>query len=217
MYSNLGFVWLGRICEALDGRPFVDQVRTALLAPLGLAATDFTPPAERTVATGYARTSAGWEAQEVTVPGAFSPMAGLFSTANDLIAWLRFLAAPAGDDDADAVLPHRSRRELLRPQRLIPARGADGHPSAYACGMIVEDHLEHRTVYSHSGGYPGFSAHMRLHGATGIAVVGFENGRYSGVRPAVAASLDVALDAVASGELVLDGAPGTVPPAPART
>src|SRR3954466_14357378 len=38
----------------------------------------------------------------------------------------------------------------------------------------------HGRIISHSGGYPGYGAHMRWHAASGIGVVVLENGRYSG-------------------------------------
>lgn len=196
VYSNLGYAWLGRACEVLDGRSFTEQVRAEILRPLQLHGTDFTPPRDRAVATGYALKRASWDAQDVSAPGAFSPIGGLFSTAHDLLAWTTFLASASDTPQAASVLAYPSRQEMLRPQQLIPStRDESPYPAAYGYGLVIEDHPDHGSIHSHSGGYPGFSAHMRWHADSGAVVIGFENGRYSGVRAAVSAVLD---DLVAS-------------------
>jgi hypothetical protein len=51
-------------------------------------------------------------------------------------------------------------------------------------------------IVSHSGGYPGFSAHMRWHPVTGLGVVAFENATYAGVSQPATVALRLLLDAV---------------------
>jgi len=55
-YSNLGFLILGQVVEAVSGRRFQDHVHEAVLQPLGMGHTNFTYPADPApVATGYQR------------------------------------------------------------------------------------------------------------------------------------------------------------------
>ena len=56
-YSDLGFMLLGRIVEAVDGRPLDDFVASAVHGPLGLTDTGFRPTTRRGTATSAAGAS----------------------------------------------------------------------------------------------------------------------------------------------------------------
>lgn len=66
----------------------------------------------------------------------------------------------------------------------------------YGYGLVVEEHPRHGRIVQHSGGYPGFSSHMRWSTRTGIGIVTFENATYSGARDPATAALERVLDAV---------------------
>ncbi|MBC9928370.1 MULTISPECIES: serine hydrolase [unclassified Leucobacter] len=195
-YANLGFAWLGRVCEHLDGRPFAEQVRDELVLPLGLGEVTFSEPRTGRVATGYARVGGEWSAQPVSGPGAFSAIGGIFASGAALLRWSRWLLEACGHAVGrdDRVLSAASRREMQRPQTLISSAGT-GASAAYGFGLVIEADERLGTVVSHSGGYPGFSAHMRWHPVSGIAAVGFENARYSGVSMIVTQALAEAVGA----------------------
>ena len=55
-------------------------------------------------------------------------------------------------------------------------------------------------MISHSGGYPGYGAHMRWHPASGIGVVVLENARYSGATLPATQALRLLLDSAADPE-----------------
>lgn len=181
-YANLGWAMLGRILEHLDGRPLPDQVETELLDPLGLTGVRFRAPEGRVTATGHARRTRGWEPQPVTAPGAFSAIGGLFASASDLIAWAAWLASAFSDPDDDRVLAAASRREMQQLHRAMPADPE--RPSeaitGYGYGLFVEHSPALGRVISHSGGYPGFSAHLRWGLDRDAIACGLENGGYSG-------------------------------------
>ncbi|MBF4600278.1 beta-lactamase family protein [Frigoribacterium sp. VKM Ac-1396] len=192
-YSNLGFALVGRAIAAVAGRPYREVVESTILAPLGLSATGFeaTVPAAGGVATGHRRASDGGDALPFSGPGAFSPIGGLFSTVTDLTRWARWLGSafdPEGRGDLDGILSRASRREMQQVQRFVPARA--GHPGGYGFGLFVEHYPDHGPVVSHSGGYPGFSAHMRWQAATGLGAIGFENATYSKVSEPIGLALD---------------------------
>ena len=192
-YSNLGYALLGRVVAEASGRPYREVVEHDVLAPLGLDSTGFTTdvPAAGGLAIGHRRVGDGWEPLPFSGPGAFSPIGGLFSTTDDLARWARWLGSafdPDGEGDLDGILSRASRREMQQLQRFVPGLGA--HPGGYGLGLFVEQHPDHGTIVSHSGGYPGFSAHMRWHPATGVGAVGFENATYAQVSVPITLALD---------------------------
>lgn len=198
-YSNLGFALLGRVIEVAAGRGYREVVRERLLEPLGLRATAFEASAyaDDATARGARRIDDKWEYLPFSGPGAFSPIGGLFSTVGDLSRWAAWLAEAfdgTGADTAGTPLSRASRRELQQSYRFVPGRGE--HPTGYGFGLFVEEYEGIGPVVSHSGGYPGFSAHMRWLPETGLGVVGFENATFS----RVALPTTQAFDALIAGQ-----------------
>ncbi|HUG51066.1 MAG TPA: serine hydrolase domain-containing protein [Terrimesophilobacter sp.] len=202
-YSNLSFALLGRVIERAAGVSYRDLVTTRFLEPLGLAATAFDSLAYAsgtvvagTVAAGYRATDNGWERLPFSTPGAFSPIGGLFTTAGDLASWARWLSG-AFDGGTAAThgpgLSRASRRELQQLHRFAPGRGA--HPCGYGFGLFVEQYPREGPVVSHSGGYPGFSAHMRWSVASGLGIVAFANATGARVSVPATAAFDALLQA----------------------
>jgi CubicO group peptidase (beta-lactamase class C family) len=212
-YSNLGWALLGRVVASAAGRPYREVVEQTLLGPLGLPSTGFEAdvPATGGVAVGHRPVDDGWEPLPFSGPGAFSPIGGLFSTTTDLARWARWLSSafdPEGRGDVDGVLSRSSRREMQQLHRLVPGRGA--HPSGYGFGLFVEEYPDFGTVVSHSGGYPGFSAHMRWQTATGLGAVGLENATYAQVAVPVSRALDGMMADTAEARVVVAPWPETL-------
>jgi serine-type D-Ala-D-Ala carboxypeptidase/endopeptidase len=192
-YSSFAYALLGRVLERVGGAPYPVLVRERLLAPLGLGPLGFDRGLGAPIAPGYARVEGRWVEQPWAEPGAFSALGGLIATPSSLAAWAGWLASAWRDGADDAVLDAAARRLMQEPRTPVP-----GTRNAYGLGLVVEDDPRHGRIVSHSGGYPGYGAHMRWHAATGIGVVVLENARYSGAtRPATEALsllLDTALD-----------------------
>jgi CubicO group peptidase (beta-lactamase class C family) len=215
-YSNLGYAVLGRVIERVTGQPFRRFVEGEFLRPLRLSGTGFDEhvPATGGVATGYRRTGGGsWLPLTLSGPGAFSPIGGLFSTAEDLSRWAGWFssafsgpfsatgavaAADREGGDGDAVLSRASRREMQQLSRAIQpaADTADTATRGYGFGLSVSLHPRFGAIVSHSGGYPGFSSHMRWHPESGLAVVAFENATYADVAQPAASALELLLEEV---------------------
>lgn len=195
-YSNLGYAILGRIMEEASGRSYAELLTTRLLSPLGLTETSLDRSLLQVPAVpGFSRDDRGWEKVAHSGPGAFSPIGGLFSTAADMKAWIQWLAAAfgPGEDRRPGVLSAASRREMQQGQRMIPTgpdRPEAEAPRAYGFGVFVEEHPDHGPVVSHSGGYPGFSSHIRWHPATGLYGLGLENATYAAVQRPVAKTFE---------------------------
>jgi CubicO group peptidase (beta-lactamase class C family) len=208
-YSNLGYALLGRAIEVAAGRPYRRVVEQRLLEPLGLADTGFdeSVPAAGGIVTGHRRHAGEWEPLPLSGPGAFSPIGGLFSTVADLAAWAGWLARAfqtRADTDAadDAVLSAASRREMQQLHRLD--QDVSGPPTGYGFGLFIEQYSPTSRVVSHSGGYPGFSAHMRWSIEHRFGLIAFENATYSRVSEVTTEAFDAMLTARESAATATD-------------
>jgi CubicO group peptidase (beta-lactamase class C family) len=200
-YSNLGYTLLGRAIQVAAGRSYHAVVEEEILAPLGLASTGFSADvaAPGGVAVGHHRIADTWVPLAFTGRGAFSPLGGLFSTVTDLTQWMQFFIDGHRGRRGGPLSP-ATRREMQQGYRMIPP-GSDGAPplpltTAYGFGLVVEQDPVRGEIVSHSGGYPGFSAHMRWHPVTGLGVVAFENATYAGVSQPATVALGLLLDDV---------------------
>ncbi|MCW4385459.1 beta-lactamase family protein [Salinibacterium sp. SYSU T00001] len=223
-YSNLGYALLGRVIESASGMGYREFVRERLLEPLGLYGTAFEAGHYHGegAAQGARNLDGEWDYLPFSGPGAFSPIGGLFSTVTDLSRWAAWLASafdadaraespePAGVEHAAAehvvaehagtkhaeVLSRASRREMQQAQRIVLERSE--HPMGYGLGLFVEHYENQGPVVSHSGGYPGCSAHMRWSTELGVGVVAFENATFSRVPLAAVEAFDGLLTSLRS-------------------
>lgn len=206
-YSNLGYAVLGQIVERVSGVAFTEFVTHELIEPLGLDLR-FERPADSAVplAAGHRRVEGdGWLELPFTGPGVFSAIGGLFASATSLAAWGSWLAE-ASTGAERGPLSAASRREMQQLMRVATKRhsppavpGAAAAPSpvvyGYGFGLFVEFDDRFGAIVSHSGGYPGFSAHMRWHAASGLGVVALENATYARVSQGAEVALGIVLAA----------------------
>lgn len=196
-YSNLGYAVLGQVVERVSGVAFTQFVEQEIIAPLGLDVR-FERPREAgpSVAIGYRKVEAdGWRALPFTGPGVFSAIGGLFASARSLSEWARWLAS-AWTGDERGPLSAASRREM---QQLMRIGETSPTVRGYGFGLFVEYDERFGSIVSHSGGYPGFSAHMRWHAESGLGVVALENATYAKVSQGAEEALRLVLEAAALG------------------
>jgi CubicO group peptidase (beta-lactamase class C family) len=207
-YSNLGYALLGRVVSVVAGRPFAEVAGDVVLRPLGLDDTVFSEhDAHGYVVTGVRPHDGDFEPLPLTGPGAFSAIGGLYSTVTDLSRWARHLSsafAPIrrpGTVAEDGPVSAADRRLMQQATRHIPRRAEPGagRPVGYGFGVFVEQDDHHGAIVSHSGGYPGFSAHMRWSVRDGLGVVAFENATQAKVAIAAETAHDLLL-ATTTGE-----------------
>ncbi len=188
-YSNLGYALVGHVIETVTGRRFWDVATDEILRPLGLTSTGYEAsvvPSTR-LARGYRLGPDDWVPLPYSGPGSFSCIGGLFSSTRDLATWVGWLGAALTDEATDNdILSLASRREM---QQIVTAiTGGDNlwvgelrsRFVGYGLGLMAEHDRRQGHFVSHSGGYPGFSSHIRWHAETGLGVVVLENGTYSG-------------------------------------
>jgi CubicO group peptidase (beta-lactamase class C family) len=95
-YSNIGYAALGAALQHAAREPYTDYVRRQILVPLGMAHTGFALDSAMRgrLATGYAMTEAVVDTlrprRELAGRGYKVPNGGLFSTVDDLAAFVRF-------------------------------------------------------------------------------------------------------------------------------
>ncbi|MBF4608847.1 serine hydrolase domain-containing protein [Curtobacterium sp. VKM Ac-1393] len=196
-YSNLGYALLGRVVAVVTGRPFTEAARDTVLRPLGLDATVFSAAAsDGYVVTGFRPHDGDWEPLPMTGPGAFSSIGGLFSTVDDLARWATHLASASSDSPEPGPVSPADRRLMQQAMRVVPSAVVPGssRATAYGFGLFVEQDDRFGELVSHSGGYPGFSAHMRWSTQTGLGVVAFENATQAKVSVAAQQAHDVLLE-----------------------
>jgi CubicO group peptidase (beta-lactamase class C family) len=203
-YSNLGYALLGRVIEVVTGRGYRNFVASEVFAPAGLTSTGFDVGVDAPggLATGYRRLDDSWLALPFSGPGAFSAIGGIFSSVRDLTRWMQVFVDAFADTPGSAgptgrpLLGAASRREMQQLARVLPPGPGSTSTgvSGYGFGLFVQHDPHHGHVVSHSGGYPGFSSHMRWHPESGLGVVALENATYAGVGTAVTAALDLLLD-----------------------
>ena len=201
-YSNLGFALLGLTIESASGRDFREFVSTELLKPLGMNESGFDAQdfPKEALAKGYRKVDESWVELPFSGSGAFSSIGGLFSSGRDLRIWCNwFHSAFSEEAVSEGLLSAASRREMQYIQTPVPlsAQPSDQERLAgYGLGLFVEYDRRFGQFVSHSGGYPGFSSHMRWHLPTGLSVVVLENATYSGAMATAIALMDATLEAL---------------------
>lgn len=215
LYSNIGYVLLGFILEAIEKQPFADIVRKRVLDPLGMSASApiIANSIRDRVAVGYGplkpdrpfpiRGQLG-EAPWIEVPEAAGSIA---ATANDMSNYLRMLLN-RGQGPKVRVLSEKAFELFTKPVIRAPFRGEE---ASYAYGVFVSDVGSHKLL-RHTGGMVAFSSSMYADITDGFAAFASVNARLSGGYRPVAVTryaLDL-LSAAASGKEL----PALPPPLP---
>jgi CubicO group peptidase (beta-lactamase class C family) len=196
-YSNLGYALLGQVIERITGQAYHEVVTEQLLDPLGLRSIVFDSTVLRSdeTAIGYRKQADNWVEQPFSGPGAFSAIGGAFASASDLARWAQWLASafdPAASDTGP--LSAASRREMQQIHRATLPETEGRNPRGYGFGLFIEEDPIWGPTVSHSGGYPGFSSHMRWNLASGLGVIACENATYSGAWTPAVQALQLMLD-----------------------
>jgi CubicO group peptidase (beta-lactamase class C family) len=145
LYSNSGFMLLGRVAETAGGAPLETLLERRIFAPLGMAATRHTPSAAEDVAglaVGYLPLpSGGW--QRAKHRFALGGEGGLISSVPDLAQWHRWLCSAAGETVARGL------------STVLPFAG--GAVGRYGRGVGLGEYRGLALV-EHGGLWPGYRA-----------------------------------------------------------
>ncbi|NTW70022.1 MAG: beta-lactamase family protein [Chlorobiaceae bacterium] len=100
LYSDLGFILLGKIVATITGKSLAENFHARFAAPLGLHSTMFTPPASILKRVAPVEQDTLWpfstprplvHDQNAALLGGVAGHAGLYSTTGDLITFTRML------------------------------------------------------------------------------------------------------------------------------
>lgn len=128
VYSDVGYIVLGELVRAVDGRALDAYAREEIFAPLGMAATTFRPgAAARARCAPTERDGEHFLRGIVHDPraralGGVAGHAGLFSTAADLARWCRMILG-GGELDGVRVLSRAAVEGMTRPRWLGDGSG----------------------------------------------------------------------------------------------
>ncbi len=171
-YSNIGYAALGAALQHACRRPYVDYVREEILVPLGMTQTDFvlTPGMRGRLATGYVIkgkvVDTSQPLRELSGRGYKVPNGGLFSTVDDLAAFVRFEMGYG----PDSVLP---RAEVAHHFAAL-AYATNDLKSGYGVGF----HAVRRgsmVALAHPGSVAGYLAAVYFDAATHTGAIVLRN------------------------------------------
>lgn len=203
VYSNLGYVLLGFLLEAIDKKPFAEVMRQRVFNPLGMNASVpvITNEIRERVAVGYGPQQPDRpfpvrgklaEAPWIEVPEAAGSIA---ATASDMGNYLQMLLNH-GAGAKGRVLSEKAFELLTKPVIKSAFRGED---ASYAYGLWVSDANGH-TLLRHTGGMVAFSSAMYADVTEGFAASASVNAARlpGGYRPIAVTRYALALLSAAS-------------------
>ncbi|MBV1774587.1 beta-lactamase family protein [Burkholderiaceae bacterium DAT-1] len=160
IYSNAGYILLGRIIERLTDQSYFDYIQAHIFAPAGMSASGYDSQEDITpdLAVGYFHEtpfSTSWKANWMTLPFKGSPAGGGYSNNADL---LRFAAA----------LKHGKLIQSHTLTQMFDNQVPAG-PGGYAAGFGDREHAG-RHIRGHAGGAPGMTANLAMVWGTGLSV-----------------------------------------------
>jgi len=194
-YSNLGVTLLGDAIGKVAGRDFASHVGDALLRPLGMTRSSFSPSVDRTplAAKGYRN---GKEAEDPSLRDV--PAGGMNTTVLDLSRFVRMVFAEGKAGDRQIITPD-TLAEMLRPQNAgvpldLDFRVGLGWMLGELGGIDIRDS---GPMAHHAGATLLFHGQMIVLPERALGVVVLANSATSGpvVRKVAAEALKLALEA----------------------
>jgi CubicO group peptidase (beta-lactamase class C family) len=187
VYSNIGYLVLGLLIEAIDRRPFAEALAARVLKPLGMNASAplISNALRPRMAVGYAPE---FEDRPYPSHGKLAEAAwievdtaagGVASTAPDMVAYMRMLLN-RGATPARRLISEKGFELLTKPVIKAPFRGED---ASYAYGLWVSRNKEGATHLRHTGGMVAFSSSLDVDLTNGLAAFASVNASLSGYRP----------------------------------
>ncbi|KAG0378446.1 hypothetical protein BGX24_003847 [Mortierella sp. AD032] len=172
-YSNVMYAVAGEAAANVAGTSYEQVVLDKIFAPLGLSNTGFSQSVLKTLpnhAAPYYADSLENAQKGVIQEGeyddiymAFSPAGDIHSNVLDLLRWGECVK-DGGKLDGKQVLEKENIKMTLTPKSIIAAknRSADFALSlTYGLGWGLDTYKGH-VYYNHSGGYPGYAAHLSI-------------------------------------------------------
>jgi CubicO group peptidase (beta-lactamase class C family) len=190
-YSNLGYVVLGALIEAVSGRDYFDFVRDEIYAKAGMTRTGSFAADEivENRAIGYlnpdeaerAGLGRGWRTNAALQGVRGTSAGGGLATAGDLLRFARALVH-------GKLVARETLETLLAPRVRFPLGGSYGY------GFVIHATPGGRRVFGHGGGFPGVNGELKVYGDGEYTLVVLSNlsggaGEIAGAWDGIAARL----------------------------
>ncbi len=195
-YSNYGFALLGRIVAKASGLTCRAYLERKILQPLGMRSTTLEPSSvpEKLRALGYRPSADSFQEEPPLADGAFGPMGGLLTTAEDMGKYVAFhlSAWPPRDDPDPGPVRRSSLREMQRAwrtdsfsvRRTSPEEPVRAASSGYGYGLRISADCRFRHIVGHGGGLPGYGSYMVWLPEYGVGIFAMDNLTYASPRAA---------------------------------
>ena len=164
LYSNSGYMLLGRIVELASGQSYADYLKEQFFDPLGMNDTGiFHNGSEyENQARGYSYVEEKFKAAKPWNMDWAGGAGQIYSTTHDLMRWNEGVFGG----------------QVLGPESLKAAFSAttlnDGSTSQYGYGWMISETRGLKTI-SHNGGLDGFASHLARYPAENVTIVSFAN------------------------------------------
>ncbi len=170
-YSNSGYVLLTQIIETVAKQPYAEYLQANVFAPLEMKDTGYEVPQTviSNLAQGYLfigkETYLQASPLDMSIP---QGAGGLYSTAEDLSNWNRWLYV----DEGSAVLSRTAREMMMTP--IVQMEPAENPDAFYGYGLVIDNHLGRQRV-QHNGGISGFASSLAYYPGEALSIVALSN------------------------------------------
>lgn len=158
MYTDVGYIVLGELVKAVDGRPLDEFAQQEIFEPLGMKETFYkVPQALRSRTAPTEQREGRWMQGEVHDPRAYAlggvaGHAGLFTTAADLARYCRMVLAQ-GQLDGKRILSESTIRDMTTSRALPDGTGARSYAYDVDTGYSSArgDRFHAGSTFGHTG------------------------------------------------------------------
>ena len=161
IYSNFGYGLLGEALAKAGGKPFAELVGERIARPLGMADTilrlsEAQKPRLMTGLDPFGKPDPNWEASEV-----MQASAGIYTTADDMVRWMRWHLADDSAGQPARTLAHALWRPHDGLKRLVGVEATDSE--GMGLGWVVSRPKDRvPLLLGKSGGIGGFMSYVVL-------------------------------------------------------
>src|ERR1700722_43949 len=165
-YSNIGFDLLGDALSAAAGKPYPQLVAERIAKPLGLRDTTVSPTAGECARLLIGARNEG----RCTDTTAAAASGGMYSTANDMTRWLKYLLDLPGvpvHQDPSATATYIAAKQL----RWTQGMGRAGIPNGIGLGWVhLNEPEDPAMIIEKTGGGAGYNTYIALNPGRKIGI-----------------------------------------------
>jgi serine-type D-Ala-D-Ala carboxypeptidase/endopeptidase len=169
LYSNYGFDLLGYALADIAGKPYGDLLKERVLGPLGMKDTSFNPPEAAKPRIMQGHNFDGSPMPTVPSPVSIECSGGLYSTANDMLRWMRWHLDRSSSADSELRLVNHAAYVFRDGLAAVVGLDDGGPMDAMGLGWVITMPKDNRPlILEKSGGLQGFFAYVAIAPTRGV-------------------------------------------------